>query len=70
MIIKIVFFQLCDCSDQKNKKGLNPASPKAEFELAAQLGLASKSQLICRARFPNCPYTGPEMMAALRNAQW
>ncbi len=58
------------CSNQKNKKSLNAASPKAEFELAAQLGMASESQIICRERFANCPYTAPEMMAALRNAQF
>jgi len=31
------------------------------------LGLASKNQVICRQRYAGCPYTGEEMMKALRS---
>ena len=48
---------------------MNPASPKAEYDLAAELGKASKNQILCRARYASCPYTGEEMMAALRNSR-
>ena len=30
---------------------MNPASPKAEYDLAADLGLATKNELVCRARY-------------------
>jgi len=55
-------------SDRKYKKQVNPASPKAEYDLAAELGLASRSQVICRQRYASCPYTAEEMMNALRNS--
>lgn len=45
---------------------INVKSSKAEFEIASKLGQASKNQLLCRARYSNCPYTGDEMMDALR----
>ena len=50
------------------KKNVNPASPKAEYDLAAELGMASKSQVLCRERYSTCPYTAVEMMDALRNS--
>lgn len=53
--------------DRKSKP-INPASPKSEFDLAAQLGLASKNQVVCRQRYASCPFTADEMMQALRNA--
>lgn len=55
-------------SDRKFKKQVNPASAKAEYDLAAELGLASRSQVICRQRYASCPYTAEEMMTALRNS--
>jgi hypothetical protein len=55
-------------SDRKYKKQVNPASPKAEYDLAAELGLASRNQVICRQRYASCPYTAEEMMNALRNS--
>lgn len=55
-------------SDRKYKKQVNPASPKAEYDLAAELGLASRSQVICRQRYASCPYTAEEMITALRNS--
>jgi len=55
-------------SEMKYKKTVNPASPKAEYDLAAELGLASRSQVICRQRYASCPYTADEMMTALRNS--
>merc|ERR1739847_237706 len=54
--------------DRKFKKQVNPASAKAEYDLAAELGLAPKSQDICRQRYASCPYTMDEMMKALRNS--
>merc|ERR1711860_391856 len=55
--------------DRKNKnKSVNPGSPKAEYDLAAELGLASKNEVICRQRYASCPYTAKEMMEALRNS--
>merc|ERR1711881_114954 len=54
-------------SDRKVKKVVNPGSAKAEYDLAAELGLASKNQVICRQRYASCPYTGEEMMKALRS---
>ena len=47
---------------------LDPASPKAEYDLAAELGLASRNQIICRQRYASCPYSMDEMMKALRNS--
>merc|ERR1712025_1526735 len=55
-------------SDRKTKKIVNPGSAKAEYDLAAELGLATKDQVICRQRYASCPYTGDEMMKALRQA--
>jgi hypothetical protein len=56
-------------SDRKNKnKTVNPGSAKAEYDLAAELGLASKNEVICRQRYASCPYTAKEMMEALRNS--
>lgn len=55
-------------SDRKFKKQVNPASAKAEYDLAAELGLASRNQVICRQRYASCPYTSDEMMGALRNS--
>jgi len=55
-------------SDRKFKKAVNPASAKAEYDLAAELGLASRNQVICRQRYASCPYTSEEMMGALRNS--
>jgi hypothetical protein len=55
-------------SDRKFKKQVNPASAKAEYDLAAELGLASRNQVICRQRYASCPYTSEEMMGALRNS--
>jgi len=55
-------------TDRKEKKQVNPASAKAEYDLAAELGLASKNQIICRQRYASCPYTSAEMMQALRNS--
>lgn len=52
-----------------SKGKINPASPKSEYDLAAELGMASKSQVICRERYATCPYTADEMMNAFRNAQ-
>jgi len=54
-------------SDRKTKKQVNPGSAKAEYDLAAELGLASKNQIICRQRYASCPYTAEEMMNALRS---
>jgi len=56
-------------SDRKGKnKFVNPGSAKAEYDLAAELGLATKNQVICRQRYANCPYTAEEMLKALRQA--
>ena len=55
-------------SDRKTKKIVNPGSAKAEYDLAAELGLATKDQVICRQRYASCPYTAEEMMKALRQA--
>merc|ERR1739846_293684 len=56
-------------SDRKGKnKFVNPGSAKAEYDLAAELGLATKDQVICRQRYASCPYTAEEMMKALRQA--
>ena len=64
----IYFNFLFPLSDRKYKKQVNPASPKAEYDLAAELGLASRNQVICRQRYASCPYTAEEMMNALRNS--
>ena len=55
-------------SDRKAKKAVNPGSAKAEYDLAAELGLATKDQVICRQRYASCPYTAEEMMSALRQS--
>ena len=57
-------------SDRKGGKNkyVNPGSAKAEYDLAAELGLASRNQVICRQRYASCPYTAEEMMNALRNS--
>ncbi len=57
-------------SDRKGGKNkyVNPGSAKAEYDLAAELGLATKDQVICRQRYANCPYTAEEMMKSLRQA--
>ncbi len=57
------------CSGRKTHKNVNPGSAKAEYDLAAELGLATKSQVICRQRYASCPYTADEMMKALRSSQ-
>ena len=56
-------------SDRKGKHSVNPGSAKAEYELAAELGLATKDEVACRKRYSTCPYTSDEMMGALRNSQ-
>ena len=56
-------------SDRKGKSYVDPASAKAEYELAAELGLATKDEVACRKRYSVCPYTADEMMGALRNSQ-
>jgi len=50
-------------------KSVNPASAKAEYDLAAELGMASKSQIVCRKRYSTCPYTAEEMMEALSSSR-
>lgn len=57
------------CHSRNAKKSVNVASPKAEYDLAAQLGQASKNVVLCRERYTMCPYTGEQMMAALRSSQ-
>lgn len=66
ILLHLLFFSLH--SDRKFKKQVNPASAKAEYDLAAELGLASRNQVICRQRYASCPYTSDEMMGALRNS--
>jgi len=56
-------------ADRKGKSYVNPGSAKAEYELAAELGLATKDEVACRKRYSVCPYTADEMMGALRNSQ-
>ncbi|TRY78489.1 hypothetical protein TCAL_06172 [Tigriopus californicus] len=53
----------------KQKKGLNIASAKAEYYIAAELGFTTKSQEMCGARYATCPYNGSQMMAALRDSE-
>lgn len=53
---------------KKDGKKVNVSSAKAEYDLASQLGMASKSQVMCRQRYATCPFTGEEMMGALRNS--
>merc|ERR1712128_17865 len=53
----------------KGKKTVNPASAKAEYDLAAELGMVSKSQVVCRKRYSTCPYTSEEMMEALASSR-
>jgi hypothetical protein len=55
-------------SGKSKKYSLNPGSAKAEYDLAAELGLATKNQVICRQRYATCPYTADEMMGALRQS--
>ena len=56
-------------SDRKAKKHeINPASAKSEYDLAAELGFASKSQILCRQRYATCPYSAQEMMDVLRSS--
>jgi len=47
-------------------KPMNPSSAKAEYDLAAELGMVSSSQVVCRQRYSTCPFTADEMMKALR----
>jgi len=54
--------------DQKDLKNVDVRSAKAEYDLAAELGLASKSQVVCRQRYSSCPFTADEMMKALRTS--
>lgn len=56
-------------ADKKSKHTVNPGSAKAEYELAAELGIATKDEVVCRKRYSTCPYTADEMMGALRNSQ-
>jgi len=51
---------------QSDIKSVNPGSAKAEYDLAAELGMVSRSQVVCRQRYSTCPYTADEMMKALR----
>ena len=55
-------------SDRKNHQSVDPASAKAEYDLAAELGQVSKSQVVCRRRYSTCPFTADEMIKALRSA--
>ena len=55
-------------SDRQQLKNVDVRSAKAEYDLAAELGLASKSQVVCRQRYSTCPFTADEMMKALRTA--
>ena len=54
--------------DRNALKNVDVRSHKAEYDLAAELGLASKSQVVCRQRYSTCPFTADEMMKALRTA--
>lgn len=53
-------------SSNTDIKSVNPGSAKAEYDLAAELGMVSRSQVVCRQRYSTCPYTAEEMMKALR----
>jgi len=55
-------------ADRKGRKTVNPASPKAEYDLAAELGLATHDEVACRKRYATCPYTTEEMMMSLRQS--
>ena len=55
-------------SDRNELKNVDVRSAKAEYNLAAELGLASRSQVVCRQRYSTCPFTADEMMKALRTA--
>lgn len=55
-------------SDLKFKKPVNLSSAKAQYDLAAKLGSASRNQNICRQLYVSCPYTSEEMMTAFRNS--
>lgn len=54
--------------DRNELKNVDVRSAKAEYNLAAELGLASRSQVVCRQRYSTCPFTADEMMKALRTA--
>jgi len=56
-------------ADRKAGKSVNPGSPKAEYDLAAELGIAARDEVVCRKRYNTCPYTTSEMMTALRSSQ-
>jgi hypothetical protein len=56
-------------ADRKGKHVVNPGSAKAEYDLAAELGLVTRSEVACRQRYNTCPYTADEMMTALRQSQ-
>jgi len=56
-------------ADHKGKHSVNPGSARAEYELAAELGIATKDEVACRKRYSTCPYTADEMMYALRQSQ-
>lgn len=62
-IIFILYF-----SDRAQLKKVDAGSAKAEYDLAAELGLVSRSQVVCRQRYSTCPFTSDEMMKALRTA--
>jgi hypothetical protein len=53
-------------SDRNELRNVDVRSAKAEYNLAAELGLASRSQVVCRQRYSTCPFTADEMMKALR----
>jgi hypothetical protein len=65
--LNLIFFKYYS-SGKSKKYSLNPGSAKAEYDLAAELGLATKNQVICRQRYATCPYTADEMMGALRQS--
>lgn len=45
---------------------IDPSSPKAEFSLAALLGLHTKSKAACTERYSNCPVDSRTIATALR----
>lgn len=53
-------------SDQLTKP-VNLSSDKAQYDLAAKLGLVSRNKNICQQRYMSCPYTSDEMMTTFRN---
>ena len=71
LISRLIFFnniKLFYFSDRSQLKKVDASSAKAEYDLAAELGLVSKSQVVCRRRYSTCPFTADEMMKALRTA--